>query len=187
MASLPVDDLETMLRAIKFAAKKHVNQRRKDARGTPYINHPVEVAELLVRVGKVTDLNILVAAILHDTVEDTDTEPADIEALFGKAVLTLVMECTDDKTLPKSERKRLQIESAGHKSAGAKLIKIADKICNVRDLGESPPPHWSTHQKEEYLDWTEQVMEGLRRQNQDLDHLYDSTLANARKSIADES
>lgn len=172
-----------LLKAIKFASQKHAKQRRKDAKDTPYINHPIDVAELLSRIAHVTDVDVLQAAILHDTVEDTDTTAAEIEALFGKRVVSLVMECTDDKTLPSAERKRLQIENASNKSLPAKLIKIADKISNVKDLGESPPKDWSIDRCRAYLDWTENVVTGLRGENADLDKLYDAALTEARKSI----
>lgn len=177
--SIPV----VLLEALKFASEKHARQRRKDSKDTPYINHPIEVAELLVRVGQVSDVNVLVAAILHDTVEDTDTKPDEIEALFGKTALSLVMECTDDKTLPRHERKRLQVENAAHKSPQAKLIKLADKISNVKDMGESPPADWSLERRREYLDWTEEVVHGLRGENPALDRLYDLVLDHARARL----
>jgi len=131
-----------MFEAIRFAANKHRNQRRRDSAKSPYINHPIEVVQLLWEVGGVRDMHVLSAAILHDTIEDTDTRPEEISDRFGEEVLSLVLEVTDDKSLPKAKRKRLQIETAPHKSYGAKLIKLADKSCNVRNLISIPPTDW---------------------------------------------
>src|SRR6266568_91129 len=128
------DDISAILKALSFSAKKHRNQRRKGAEGSPYINHPIDVAETLWKVGGVRDISVIVAAILHDTVEDTETTLAEIEEHFGPVVCSLVQEVTDDKSLPKPERKRLQIEHAPHLSTGAKQIKLADKISNIHDV-----------------------------------------------------
>lgn len=127
-----------LLKAIRFSAGKHRNQRRKDSLKSPYINHPIDVAQLLWDVGGVRDVHVLLAAILHDTIEDTRTRPDEIRDNFGDEVLSLVLEVTDDKSLPKPDRKRLQIETAPHKSVGAKLIRLADKCCNVRDIVSTP-------------------------------------------------
>ena len=140
-----------LLEAIRFSAEKHRNQRRKDSEQSPYINHPIEVTQLLWEVGGVRDIDVLLAAVLHDTVEDTDTRPEEIRERFGVQVLSFVMEVTDDKSLPKAKRKRLQIENAAHKSYGAKLIKLADKSCNVRNLVTMPPKDWSLERRQEYL------------------------------------
>jgi len=161
--------MNRILKATAFAAEKHINQRRKNAAAGPYINHPVEVAWHLSSVGGVTDEDILIAALLHDTVEDTDTTREEIAGLFGDNVASLVMECTDDKTLPKMERKRLQIVNAPHKSPGAKQIKIADKTCNLRTLVEDPPAAWSLRRQREYFEWAEKVVAGLLGQNEALD------------------
>src|SRR5512134_20524 len=131
-----------LLKALRFSAEKHVDQRRKDARSSPYINHPIQVVETLWRVGKVRDVTLLVAAILHDTIEDTATTPEEIRDEFGEEVLALVLEVTDDKSLPKQVRKQLQVETASHKTGNAKLLKLADKICNVHDVVKSPPSVW---------------------------------------------
>src|SRR4051794_29805879 len=123
-----IDGIPALLKALKFAAQKHRNQRRKDSDASPYINHLIEVAEALASVGGITDLTTLQAAVLHDTIEDTQTSPEELEALFGSEVRGLVEEMTDDKRLPKAERKRLQTERAPRLSNRAKQIKIADKI-----------------------------------------------------------
>ena len=169
-----------LFNAIRFAAEKHRNQRRRDSEKSPYINHPIEVSQLLWEVGGVRDVDVLLAAILHDTIEDTDTRPEEISDKFGEEVLSLVLEVSDDKSLPKGERKRLQIETAPYKSNGAKLIKLADKSCNVRNLVTTPPHDWSLERRQEYLLWTERVVAGLRDTNAALEEYYDHELASGK-------
>jgi (p)ppGpp synthase/HD superfamily hydrolase len=171
-----------LLKALRFAAEKHRDQRRKGTNSSPYINHPIEVAETLARSG-VTDPVILQAAILHDTIEDTETTPEEIEREFGAEVRKMVEEVTDDKSLPKQERKRLQIEHAPHLSEGARQIKIADKLCNLRDVTHAPPDDWSLERRQEYLKWTENVVAGCRGLNCELENLYDATLDEGRKTL----
>ncbi|XP_069899402.1 guanosine-3',5'-bis(diphosphate) 3'-pyrophosphohydrolase MESH1 isoform X2 [Dipodomys merriami] len=134
-----------LLEAADFAARKHRGQRRKDPEGTPYINHPIGVARILALEAGVTDTAVLQAALLHDTVEDTDTTPEELELRFGAQVRRLVEEVTDDKALPKAERKRLQVERAPHGSPGARLLKLADKLHNLRDLSRCAPVGLSAH------------------------------------------
>ncbi len=177
------EDITLLLKAFKFAATKHRQQRRKDHQATPYINHPIEVAETLWQIGGVRDIVTLIGGLLHDTLEDTDTTPAEIQQQFGTQVLGLVQEVTDDKSLPKLERKRLQIERAPHKSNRAKQVKLADKICNVYDLTYSPPKNWSLQRCQEYLGWTEQVVAGLRGVNSALEVHYDTTLTKAKNHL----
>jgi guanosine-3',5'-bis(diphosphate) 3'-pyrophosphohydrolase len=176
-------DLSLILKALRFSADKHRHQRRKGEDASPYINHPIEVTETLWNVGQVRDVTLLVAAILHDTIEDTQTTPEEIKTLFGQEVLSLVEEVSDDKSLPKAERKRLQIETAPHKSFLAKQLKLADKICNVRDVGNSPPADWSQQRRVDYLEWTEKVIAGLRGCNRSLENLYDDVLQEARGKL----
>ena len=175
--------LAAILKALHFAADKHRDQRRKDEEASPYINHPIEVAELLARVGGVQDLVILQGAILHDTIEDTDTTPDELEAAFGRDVRRVVEEVTDDTRLPKGERKRLQIEHAPHLSDRAKHVKLADKIANVRSVTEAPPAKWPLARRKEYLDWTEQVVAGLRGCNPSLEILYAQMLEEGRRVL----
>ena len=177
------DSVGLVLEAIRFAAEKHSDQRRKDSKSSPYINHPIQVAEMLWTIGQVRDDALLVASILHDTVEDTSTSPEEIRARFGQAVIDLVLEVTDDKSLPKEVRKQRQIETAPHKSHNAKLLKLADKICNVRDLIDSPPRSWSLERKQEYLLWTEKVVAGLRGASPQLESHYDELLARGKHSL----
>jgi GTP diphosphokinase / guanosine-3',5'-bis(diphosphate) 3'-diphosphatase len=181
---IPEEELGRFLEALHFSAEKHRHQRRKDALKSPYINHPIEVAELLWSVGGVRDLHILVAALLHDTIEDTGTRPDEIETAFGKDVLGLVLEVSDDKSLPKAERKRRQVETASHKSQPAKSIKLADFVCNVHDMVQSPPADWPLERIREYLLWTEKVVAGLRGANPVLENRYDLELAQGKKQFS---
>jgi guanosine-3',5'-bis(diphosphate) 3'-pyrophosphohydrolase len=176
-----------LLSTVHFAATKHRDQRRKDSAASPYINHPIEVAETLARVGGVEDPAVLQAAILHDTIEDTETTPEELAGRFGDDVRRLVEEVTDDKELDKQDRKRLQVEHAPHLSQRAKLIKLADKICNVRDVTHSPPEGWSLERRVEYLDWTERVVAGLRGASAALERRYDELLREGRARLAAEA
>lgn len=181
------DEIAAIFAALHFAADKHRDQRRKGECASPYINHPIEVAELLVRVGGVTNTTLLQAAILHDTVEDTETTPKELEQRFGPAVRRLVEEISDDKSLPKEERKRLQIAHAASLSAGARQIKLADKICNVRDITSKPPRDWSLERRIRYLEWSEQVVAGCRGVNERLEQAFRESLAEARQRCGSEA
>lgn len=170
-------ELVLVLDAAAFAADKHRRQRRKDAEATPYINHPLMLATILAREGGVGDPAIIAAALLHDTVEDTETTPAELEVRFGADVAGIVAEVTDDKSLPKLERKRLQIARAGHKSHGAKLVKLADKIANLRDLAAAPPTDWDQTRRADYVRWARDVVAGLRGTNSALEAAFDAAAA----------
>lgn len=176
-------DISRLLEAASFAAFKHSEQRRKDLNASPYINHPLKVASVLADVGGTTDVDLLVAALLHDTVEDTNTSMVEIVSRFGDAVGRLVDEVTDDKSLPKERRKELQIEKAPAKSARAKLLKIADKICNVTDLDADSPVDWTRERKFQYLDWSEEVVAGCRGENVTLDEQFDAAVHEARQRL----
>jgi guanosine-3',5'-bis(diphosphate) 3'-pyrophosphohydrolase len=167
------EDNARLFAALHFAADKHRDQRRKGECASPYINHPIEVAELLVRIGGVTDIALLQAAILHDTLEDTETTAQELERLFGSTVRRLVEEVSDDKSLPKEQRKRLQVEHAPTLSREARQIKLADKICNLLDLTNRPPSDWSAERCIEYLDWSERVVAGCRGVNARLESEFD--------------
>ena len=134
------------------------------------------MAETLSEVGGVTDLNVLIAALLHDTLEDTETTPEELQKGFGPAVCKLVEDVTDDKETPKEERKQQQIEHAPELSHEAKLIKLGDKICNVRDVIVNPPTHWSVDRRQKYLHWSSQVVAGCRGCNAALESYYDALL-----------
>ena len=167
--------IPALMDATVFAAHKHRGQRRKDVEGTPYINHPIMVVNLLSNVGRITDIEVLQAGMLHDTVEDTDATAEEIEDRFGFAVRRLVMEVTDDKGLPKEERKRLQIEHAPNLSPKAKVVKLADKIANLSDLIESPPVDWTADRRIDYLHWSSSVVGGCLGANPNLERLFRNT------------
>ena len=166
-------DLILILDAASFAADKHRLQRRKDTDALPYINHPLSLATILAKEGGVEDAKVIAAALLHDTVEDTDTTIEEIEARYGNRVAGIVAEVTDNKSLDKAERKRLQIVKSASKSSGAKLVKLADKISNLRDLTSAPPADWSDERKSEYFRWAKEVVIGLRGTNSHLEAAFD--------------
>lgn len=166
-----------ILRAAAFAARQHRDQRRKDAEASPYINHPLELARVLAEVGGVTDAATLCAALLHDTIEDTATTAEELVREFGAEVAAIVAEVTDDKALPKSERKRLQVEYAGTISDKAKRVKLADKICNLTDVANSPPADWSLQRRREYFDWARQVIDRMRGVDAVLEAAFDKAYA----------
>ena len=174
-------ELKLLLKALSFAAHKHKDQRRKDADASPYINHPISLANILCNEGHVTDIEVICAALLHDTIEDTQTTQEELDTEFGQAIRSIVMEVTDDKTLPKPERKRLQIEHAGHNSDQAKLVKLADKITNLRDVAKTPPPDWSLERRQQYFDWAKAVIDQLRGVHPTLESVFDAAYANRPK------
>ena len=174
--------LPLLFRALSFAADHHRFGRRKGEEASPYINHPIDVAAELAEVG-VTDHEILSAALLHDTLEDTDATPADLEREFGPRVRRLVEALTDDPNLASRERKRLQLERAGSLETDAKGIRIADKICNARDVGFAPAQGWSLDRRREYLDWTEQVVSRCKGALPALDDRYVAVLEEARAQL----
>jgi guanosine-3',5'-bis(diphosphate) 3'-pyrophosphohydrolase len=167
-------ELALLLKALAFAAHKHRDQRRKDAEASPYINHPIALADVLVNEGGVTDVEVICAALLHDTVEDTATTHEELANAFGSRVARIVAEVTDDKSLAKEERKRLQIEHAPALSHEAKLVKLADKICNLRDVAERPPAKWDRMRQREYFEWAKRVIDGLRGAHPRLEAVFDA-------------
>ena len=168
--------------ATDFAARAHRDQRRKGAHKAPYINHLIDVCRILTEVGGVTDSTVLCAAMLHDVVEDTPVTSAEVRAQFGDAIADLVAEVTDDKSLPKAARKQLQVEHSPHLSPGACLIKIGDKISNIRDfLIDSPP--WGPERQLGYIDWSVRVIGGLPHRNAALDELFEEVCRKARAAV----
>ena len=170
-------DLPEFIDALAFAADKHRHQRRKDVHASPYINHPIELVRVLSVEGRVDERLPLLAALLHDTVEDTETTEAELAARFGPEVAGVVMEVTDDKDLPKEQRKRLQVEHAPHLSRAAALVKLADKISNLRDMADKPPAQWSLERRREYFDWARRVIDGLRGTHPALEAVFDAAYA----------
>jgi GTP diphosphokinase / guanosine-3',5'-bis(diphosphate) 3'-diphosphatase len=176
-------DIAKFIEAASFAAKKHAGQTRKGADAEPYINHPLEVANLLANVGQVEDYDVLIAAVLHDTVEDCGVKKEEIAELFGETVAEYVSEVTDDKSLPKARRKELQIEHAPTLSHGAKQIKLADKISNISDIMNSPPADWDLQTKIKYVEWGEKVVAGLRGANAELEKRFDELAEKAKRKF----
>jgi guanosine-3',5'-bis(diphosphate) 3'-pyrophosphohydrolase len=172
------NDLKLLLKALAFAAARHKDQRRKDVDTSPYINHPIALADILCNEAHITDMEVICSALLHDTVEDTDTEAEEIESEFGRAIRDIVMEVSDDKTLPKEVRKQAQIEHASSLSDKARLVKLADKIANLRDVTNSPPPDWSLERRREYFDWGKAVVDRLRGVDAGLEAIFDVAYAN---------
>jgi guanosine-3',5'-bis(diphosphate) 3'-pyrophosphohydrolase len=170
-----------ILKAAQFAADRHRNQRRKDAEASPYINHPISLANVLANEGDISDPIVLCGALLHDTIEDTDTTAAELIEQFGEEIANVVLEVTDDKSLDKATRKKLQIEHAKHASDRAKLVKLADKICNLRDIASAPPADWSAERKAEYFDWAKSVIDGVRGVHPVLEALFDAAYAARNK------
>ena len=168
-------DLDTVLSAAHFAAEKHANQKRKGKAGEPYINHLLEVAQLVSSAIPEADTNLVVAALLHDVIEDTGVMKEELVERFGSDVAGLVSEVTDDKSLPKAERKRLQVENAPKKSVRAQAIKLADKISNLRSILASPPADWDLARRQEYFQWAKRVVDGLTAPNPVLKAEFDKT------------
>jgi guanosine-3',5'-bis(diphosphate) 3'-pyrophosphohydrolase len=172
-----------ILKAAHFSAQKHSDQRRKDKDESPYINHPISVALVIAEIGGVSDPEILAAALLHDTLEDTETTPEELENEFGKKVCAYVLEVSDDKTLPKEERKRRQIEHAKKISKGAAFIKLGDKISNVTDVINSPPEDWDINRRKEYLDWAEKVIENCPKVNDRMENKFQEIIKQGREAL----
>ena len=161
-------------RALDYAAHKHTDQRRKGVRGEPYINHLIEVASLVTEATGGEDPMATVAAVLHDTLEDTDATREELEERFGPEVASIVAEVTDDKRLAVAERKQRQVDHAPHASHRAKLVKLADKTSNLRSMQTSPPADWKLERKIEYFEWAARVVQGLRGTNAGLEALFDA-------------
>ncbi len=170
---MPENPIVRLARAYRFAAEAHEGQKRKGERGEPYVNHLIEVADLVADATDGADIDLIIAALLHDTVEDTPVTPADLTREFGARVAGLVGEVTDDKSLPQAERKRLQVEHAPHLSHGAQIIKLADKTSNVRAIIASPPKDWSAQRRADYVDWARQVADICRPASPRLAALFD--------------
>lgn len=166
-----------LVKSVAFAAEKHRNQRRKDADASPYINHPITLANVLANEGGISDISILCAAVLHDTIEDTNTTATELEGIFGKKITSIVLEVTDDKRLDKDVRKQKQIEHAPHISREAKLVKLADKISNLRDILSSPPADWPGERKQTYFEWASKVVAGVRGVHPELEATFDGLFA----------
>jgi len=181
-----MSEMLLLARAYEFAARMHSGQTRKGLAAEPYINHPCEVAALLAQACGGTDTVLIAGGVLHDIVEDTAATQDDLVSQFGDEIAALVMEVTDDRSLPKAERKRLQIGHAATASPRAKMLKLADKTCNLRGLVVSPPADWPHARREAYIDWCELVVVGCRGHNVWLEETYDAALLEARAALAEE-
>jgi guanosine-3',5'-bis(diphosphate) 3'-pyrophosphohydrolase len=171
--------LSLLFKALAFSAEKHTKQRRKDIDKTPYINHPISLANILAQRW-VIDENVLCAAILHDTIEDTETTVDELQEHFGEKITSIVLEVTDDKRLEKSVRKQKQVEHAATISHEAKLVKLADKIANITDIINTPPADWSSVRKKEYFEWAKAVVDNLRGAHQGLEKDFDDLINKAK-------
>lgn len=167
------EDLSLLVSALAFAAGKHRDQRRKDQEASPYINHPIALADVLVNEAGLTDAEVIAAALLHDTMEDTETTAEELDRAFGSRIRKIVEEVTDDQMLEKQERKRMQILHAPHLSDQARLVKLSDKICNLRDIVGCPPRGWNLQRRQAYFDWSKKVIDGLRGTNPVLEGIFD--------------
>ena len=174
--------VDALLSAALFAADRHSDKKRKDTAEPPYINHLLAVAEVISRHG-VDDLITLQAALLHDTIEDTETRPPELDSAFGAEVRSVVLEVTDDKQLDKAERKRLQIAKSAQLSDRAKIVKLGDMIDNMTDVASKPPVGWSLERRIEYVAWTEQVVRGCRGVHEGLEEHYETALGDAREVL----
>ena len=181
MLEFYVNSSSLILRAAAFAAGRHREQRLKGADESPYINHPFAVASSLCDEGGVDDAELLAAALLHDTIEDTGTTEKELRAAFGRRIAGIVAEVTDDKTLSKVERKRIQLDNAALVSQDAQQLKIADKLCNLRDILSSPPADWPLFRKRQYFDWAKAVVDQVRDSNPRLAAQFDAAYAQRSK------
>lgn len=172
-----------VLKAADAAARWHVHQRRKGAAEEPYINHLLEVASLVAEATEGKDPNLVIAALLHDAIEDQEVPSAMIADIWGRDVAKVVEEVTDDKSAPKAERKRKQVEDASTKSRSAKLIKLADKTSNLRAITASPPAEWTVKRRNEYVEWARNVVSGLRGTNAFLEAEFDRAAKAAEQSV----
>ncbi len=173
----PIAQIQAILSAARFAAEKHAGQRRKGEAAEPYVNHLLEVAELVAMALPEPDTNLVIAALLHDSIEDAGVTAGDLASRYGSDVASLVSEVTDDKSLPKQERKRLQVQNAPKKSARAQTIKLADKISNLRSMLVSPPAGWDVERRREYFVWARRVVDGLTAPNPMLKAEFESTFS----------
>ncbi|MFQ5995882.1 MAG: HD domain-containing protein [Acidiferrobacterales bacterium] len=175
--AVSADDVGRIIKALAFAAHKHRDQRRKDVNASPYINHPIALAHVLYHEGGVTNARVIAAALLHDTIEDTETTAAEIEHEFGGEICEIVLQVTDDTSLSRADRKQRQVERSADASNDAKLVKLADKICNLRDMLSNPPASWSLARRREYFDWAKAVVDRIRGINPRLEALFDEVYA----------
>jgi hypothetical protein len=187
MGSLMIADLSRLTKALSFAAEAHRNQRRKGAAQEPYINHLIEVLDLVVQTKSGDDMDTLVAALLHDVVEDTPTTYGDVAKSFGERVAEIVRENSDDMTLPKAERRRVRIAAMARKSREARIVKIADVISNLRAIAVSPPAGWSAERKLGYVEGCRKLVDVARGTEASIERIFDETAADVERTIRDDA
>jgi (p)ppGpp synthase/HD superfamily hydrolase len=178
-----MNDLVRIMQAADAAARWHVHQRRKGQAAEPYVNHLIEVASLIAAATEGQEPEAVIAALLHDAVEDQGVTVEQIASDYGSSVAGIVKDVTDDKSLPKTERKRLQVETAGHKSREARLIKLADKTSNLRAIASSPPAGWSVERRLEYVRWAREVVMRIRGTSPWLERQFDEAATRAEQSV----
>ena len=176
-------DLADILDAAVFAAEKHQGHVRKNSRHSPYITHPLLVTKIIYQEGEIQDPIILFAAILHDTIEDTDTTRDEIKERFGEDVLSIVLEVTDDKSMPKMERKRHQVAHAPELSYKARIVKLGDKLINCRDILNHPPADWTLKRRQDYIQWGADVLFQIRGTNPQLEAAFDRVMTRAEMEL----
>lgn len=176
-------NLAKILDAAVFAAEKHQGDVRKNNQRSPYITHPLLVAQAIVEIGEIQETAILAAAILHDTIEDTKTTREEIRERFGDEILSIVLEVTDDKTLPKMVRKRLQVAHAAELSYEARIVKLGDKLINCRDILNDPPDYWPLKRRQDYIQWGADVIFRIRGTNPKLEEAFDQVMARAENEL----
>lgn len=179
------DPLATLVAAADFAARQHKYQRRKDTEQTPYVNHPLGVARILTEEGKVSDMELIQVAMLHDTMEDADVSLTELVENFGIRVAAFVAELTDNKSYKKYVRKRLQVENAPTKSSGAKIVAMCDKIYNLRDLMRQTPVDWTQERVNEYFSWAEEVVQHYYSENKLLAKILKDIFKTHKKALKD--
>ena len=178
-----MNDTVLITHALRFAAERHSSQRRKGQAKEPYVNHLAEVSELVADATEGKDVNLIAAALLHDTIEDTETSSDELIATFNNDIAQLVADVTDDKSLPKQDRKHLQVVNSRAQNMRVKLLKLADKTSNLRSLANSPPENWNTEQKQAYIDWAIKVAAGLKGVNPWLEERFDEALRRAQQAL----
>jgi (p)ppGpp synthase/HD superfamily hydrolase len=178
----PARMVQRILASERFAAEKHAGQKRKGLAAEPYINHLIEVAELIAASSDVLDVNLVMAGFLHDTIEDTGVTATELERRFGPDVAALVVEATDDKSLPQEIRKALQVKHAPLKSPRAQILKLADKISNLRSILASPPADWSRERRRRYCEWAKEVVSGFTSPNGVLQAEFDKVYAQLKEA-----
>ncbi len=172
-----------LLNAVIFATKKHQGQKRKGKNQDPYIFHPLNVAKVIMEIGHIVDQDIVIAAVLHDTLEDTTATIKELTKYFGLKVTDIVAEVSDDKSLDKNERKQRQVRHAPSLTYGARVVKLGDKLVNCRDILSSPPAGWSKRRMQEYIQWAFDVIEQIRGTNNYLEAAFDTLVIEAEEQL----